>query len=57
MNKLEKGKLDEIEKNLYQLNLFIGNNFISKKKPISEEWVLKISDELARCIRQLRNLK
>jgi hypothetical protein len=57
MNKLEKGKLQEIEIALYGLNLFIGTNFISKKLEAEfDDWI-KISDELARSIRQLRSLQ
>ena len=57
MNKLEKGKLQEIDHALYQLNTYIGMTYISKQKQVTlEEW-LKISGEIARCIRQLRNLQ
>jgi hypothetical protein len=57
MNKLEKQKIDEIEKTIYRVNAYISLHFIGlQKKPTEEEW-LTINDELARCIRQLRNLQ
>jgi len=57
MNKLEKSKLQEIDQALYQLNAYISLNFIGRKlEPEYNDWI-KINDEIARCIRQLRNLQ
>ena len=57
MNKLEKGKLEEIEKNIYNINAYISLNFIGLQKKPTQEEILKINDSLATCIRQLRNLQ
>ena len=57
MNKLEKQKLEEIEKTIYSVNALISIRFIGMKKtPTEEEW-LSINDALANCIRRLRNLQ
>jgi hypothetical protein len=57
MNKLEKGKLQEIDQVLYQLNLHIISYHMNLEKPVTQEDLVKITNELARCIRQLRNLQ
>jgi hypothetical protein len=54
MNKLQKMKLDEIEKELYNINCFISLHYIGMKKQHTEEEMMKINDVLARCIRNLR---
>lgn len=57
MNKLEKQKLEGIEKNIYNVNSYISIRFIGMKKvPTEEEW-LKINDTLAMCIRNLRGMQ
>jgi hypothetical protein len=57
MNKLEKGKLQEIDQVLYQLNLHIISQHMNLQKPVTQDDLIKITNELARCIRQLRNLQ
>jgi len=57
MNKLERSKLQEIDQALYQLNAYISLNYIGLKKQVTHEEWIKINDEIARCIRQLRNLQ
>ena len=57
MNKLEKSKLQEIDQTLYQLNLYIISQYMNLKKPVTEQDWIKITNELARCVRQLRNLQ
>jgi len=56
MNKLEKGKLEEIDQRLYEINAFISLQYIGLKKQATLEDYIKINDELARCIRQIRDL-
>jgi hypothetical protein len=57
MNKLEKGKLDEIEKEVYNVNAFISMNYIGLKRVPTEEELFKLNDILARCIRRLRDMQ
>jgi hypothetical protein len=57
MNKLERSKLQEIDQALYQLNLHIISQYMNLEKPVTEQELIKITDEIARCIRQLRNLQ
>ena len=56
MNKLQKMKLDEIEKDIYNVNCFISINYIGLKRQYNEEEMMKINDILARCIRNIRVL-
>jgi len=57
MNKLQKGKLNEIEQEIYNVNAFISLNYIGFKKIPTEDELLRINDLLAKCIRQLRGLQ
>ena len=56
MNKLQKMKLEEIDKELYNLNCFISLHYIGMKKQHTEEEMLKINDIIAKCIRNIRVL-
>jgi len=56
MNKLEKGKLEEINQRLYEVNAYISLHFIGLKEQATHEQWININDEIARCIRQIRDL-
>jgi hypothetical protein len=56
MNKLEKMKLDEIQHELYTVNQYIGMKFIATKDNATPEEIIKVSDSIAKCIRQIRNM-
>jgi len=57
LNKLEKSKLEEIEKEIYSVNAYISLNFIGMKQVPTEDELFRLNDKLARCIRQLRNFQ
>lgn len=57
MNKLQKGKLNEIENQLYNINTLISLQYIGLKRIPTHEDMIILTDAIAVCIRQLRTLQ